>query len=123
MLAATVDDNLAVWLYVKFLGDNGIEMDIPLLFDTGFSEWISLPRDFLDALGFPEYTSQDVTLGDGQQIDTPIYKGRILWDGQEQEVPIHNLEGDPLLGMQQLADYLITIPARVGETVTFVQMP
>ncbi len=122
MLTATVDENLSIWLYVKFIGDNGIEMDIPLLFDTGFSEWISLPRSFLDALGFSESTSQDVTLGDGQQIETPIHKGRILWEGQEREAPIHNLDGDPLLGMQQLEGYRITIPARVGETVTFALM-
>lgn len=119
---ALIDENLSLWLYLKFIGDNGIEMDIPMLFDTGFSEWISLPRHFIEALGFPETTSQEVTLGDGNRIETSLYKGRILWDGQVQEIPVHSLEGDPLLGMQQVEDYLITIPARVGETVTFVRM-
>ena len=123
MFTTVVDENLSVWVLVKFIGANGLDFDIPMLFDTGFTQRFSLSRDYIDALGYPEVDTDFVILGDGSRVEVTVHAGKAVWDGQEQNVLITCLEGDGLLGMQQVEDYRIDLPARVGETVTFVRMP
>lgn len=121
MLTADVDENLTVWIYVKFIRADSLEIKVPMFFDTGFSERLSLPRHYIDALDYPEVDTDFVILGDGTRAEVTIHAGKIDWDGQEQNVLIICLEGDALLGMRQVENYLVTIPARVGETATFVR--
>ena len=123
MVTGTVDPFLNAFVRLEFTGANGVLVGRDMLFDTGFSEYFSLPQDLIDILGYPVKSKENVTFSDGIKREVTIYDGRVLWDGQEQAVPIHSLNGDPLLGMSQVENYLITIPARVGETVTFALMP
>ncbi len=123
MVAASVDQSLAIRLRLEFIASDGSRQLVPFTFNTGFSEHLSLPLRTLTTLGCTASGTDDLTQGDGQKIELVLYSGRILWDGQEIEVPIHELEGDALLGMKQVENYVITIPARFNETVTFVPLP
>ena len=123
MVTASVDKYLDIRLLLEFVAADGGRHYVPFIFDTGFSENISLPPRTIALLGYSGGTDDTLTLGDGQKIETTIYEGRIVWDGQEIDVPIHSLDGDALLGMKQVENYLITIPARFGERLTFAQMP
>ena len=123
MITASVDEYLAIRLLIEFIAADGSRHKVPFIFDTGFSERLSLPPRTIAALGYLQSSKDDITLGDGQEIEVQIYNGRVIWDGQEMDVPIHSLDGDALLGMQQAEGYTITIPARFNETVTFVPLP
>ena len=123
MITGTVDQFLNAFVRLEFTGENGIIVGHDMLFDTGFSEYFSLPQDLIDALGYPVKNKENVKFSDGITREVTIDDGRVLWDGQEQKVPIHCLNGDPLLGISQVENYLITFRARAGETVTFVPLP
>ena len=123
MVTGTLDDSLTIRIRLEFIGNNGVNVEYDVIFDTGFSAYFSLPRHLLDALGYPEIDSDEIRLSDGTRTNVTVHDGRVLWDGQEQVALIHCLNDDALLGMSQIEDYLITIPARVGETVTFARMP
>lgn len=123
MITAPVAADLTVRLYLKFIGSNGIEIDLSVLFDTGFNRHIALPRDMIDALGYSAIGATDVMLADGIEQNVTLHNGKMLWDGQEVNVPIHCLAGEGQLGTLQIENYVVTLPARVGETVTFVRMP
>ena len=123
MITAPVADDLTVRLYLKFIGSNGIEIDLSVLFDTGFNRHIALPRDMIDALGYPAIGATDVLLADGIEQNVTLHNGKMVWHGQEVNVPIHCLAGEGLLGTLQIENYVVTLPARVGKTMTFVQMP
>ncbi len=123
MITAPVAEDFTVRFYIKFIGDNGMELDFSVLFDTGFNRHIALPRDIIDALGYPEIGAVEITLADGAPQNVTLHNGKMVWDGQEVGVTIHCLAGEGLLGTLQIENYLVTIPARVGETVTFALMP
>ena len=118
MMMTTVTDSLSVFFYLKLQGNSGLEMDIPFLLDTGFSEALSLPLSWLDALQFPVDSSDQITLADGISVSVNVHRGRVTWDGQIKEVAIHCLEGDPLLGMSLMLDYLLTLPVQENAVVT-----
>ena len=123
MLTATVTAACSIHLYLKLIGTNGVEMDIPFVLDTGFSEYLSLPKDFLDALGFPEVSTDTITLADGSQIEVSLHNGVVVWDGQTQGVTIHCLGGDALVGISQMMEYTLNLPVRVNSIVTLTPIP
>jgi hypothetical protein len=77
----------------------------------------------INTLGYPEVDREVVTFGDGSQQIITMREGRISWNGQTNICFIHCLEGDPFPGMQQVENYRVDLPARVGETATFAPMP
>ena len=123
MITALVADDLTVRFYLKFIGDNGIELDFSVLLDTGFNRHVALPRDIIDALGYPSKSSVDIELADGITQNVTLHNGRMIWDGQEVNVPIHCLAGEGLLGTLQAENYILTLPFCAGETVTLVLIP
>jgi len=122
MINATIDQYLSIRVRLEFIGNNGANVSYDALFDTGFSEYFSLPRHLIDVLGYTETDREIMILGDGTQREISIYEGHIIWDGQEQNAAIHCLDDDALVGMRQIENYLVTIPVRVGETATLVYM-
>lgn len=91
--------------------------------DTGFSEQLSLPSTWIKALFLPEVGYDDVIVADGRQILVTIHEGKIIWDGQERVVLIHCMEGDALVGMALMADYLLNLPVRINSVVTLSPLP
>ena len=123
MISATVTiDNEAV-LTIEVQGTNGITAGIPATIDTGFSGEIALARQWIEALALPYSDSAYVTLADGRTIDVEIYEGVVVWDGQERTVYIHCMEGDALIGMGLMKDFLLHLPVRVGNPFTLTPLP
>ena len=117
----TVDREAAMRLIFK--GVNGIEANLQVTVDTGFSEYVSLPQTWVDALALPFARYNDVTLADGSDIQAAVYEGIVVWDEQDKSVEVHCLEGDPLIGMSLLLEFLLTLPVRIGETFTVASIP
>ena len=44
MIVATINATKEAILRIKLIGTNGLEIDIPGIIDTGFSEYLSLPN-------------------------------------------------------------------------------
>ena len=86
MLNGVIDQDLRIQVRLEFVGNNGYNIGHEMLFDTGFSEYVSLPRHLIDALGYPEVDREAVTFGDGSQQIITIHEGHVLWDGQEEIV-------------------------------------
>ena len=78
MVTASVDQYLAIRLLIEFVAVDGSRHPVPFIFDTGFSEHLSLPPRTIAALGYTASGTDDITLGDGQEIETLLYNGRIV---------------------------------------------
>ena len=66
----------------------------------------------------PIASSDQITLADGMPVSVNVHRGRVIWDGKEKEVAIHCLEGDPLLGMSLMLNYLLIVPVQENALVT-----
>lgn len=117
----TVDREAVLRLIFK--GTNGIEVDLQTTVDTGFSEFVSLPQSWIDAMALPFARYNNVTLADGSNVQVAVYFGVVVWDGQDKPVEVHCMEGDPLVGMSLMLDFLLTLPVRIGETFSIASIP
>ena len=122
MITAAVTVDKEALLYLRFIGTNGIEADIACIIDTGFSEYLTLPQDWIDALEFVYEGLDAIWLADGTQVQANLFKGKVVWDGQERAVVIHCLEGDALVGMSMMYDYLLHLPVRVNDVATLTPL-
>src|SRR5262249_39249478 len=84
---------------LRIRSPQGSGREIDLVRDTGFTEYLSLPRARVVALALPFFFSDDIILADGSLVTVDVYEAVAEWDGQERLVPVHCLEGSPLLGM------------------------
>ena len=103
-------------------GGEGRAAEVDAVFDTGFTEHLSLPQGTIDMLGLPFVRREDTVLSDGSIIECAIYRGVVIWDGRERTVEVQASEGDPLLGMSLLLDHLVTLPVVDGGLVTIAAL-
>src|SRR5438034_8760030 len=87
--------------------DPGAEIDFVL--DTGFVGFLTLPPDVVATLSLPFVAPQIAVLADGTRIRLDLHSAVVLWDGQEREVELLAMVGQPLLGTSLLEDHDVQI--------------
>ena len=97
---------------------NGVLHTAQVIIDTGFTDWLTLPTDFVKRLGLSSDGSRDMTMADGSVGIYQHYSGKILWDGRLREAAIIALDAQPLLGTKALAGSRLTIDFQDGGEVT-----
>jgi clan AA aspartic protease len=75
---------------------------IDALIDTGYTGFLSLPREIITALNLHWTGIDRGTLGDGSEVTFEVYAATVIWDGQYQDIPVNEAETDPLIGMSLL---------------------
>jgi len=91
---------------------------IDAVIDTGYTGYLSLPREIIVALNFPWTGIDRGTLGDGSEVTFEVYAATVIWDGQYRNIPVNDAEIDPLIGMSLLYGYDLQIRAVEGGNVT-----
>ena len=70
--------------------------------DTGLTGWLALPEDRIQELGLTSYGERPANQADGVALFL-IYGALVLWHGgRRRPVLVHQIIGDPLLGMALL---------------------
>ena len=90
---------------------------INAVIDTGFTGYLSLSREIIEALKLPWTGIDRGTLGDGSEVTFEVYAVTVIWDGQYRDIPVNEAETDPLIGMGLLYGYDLRIRAVEGGTV------
>ncbi len=99
-------------------GVSGILSEIEAVIDTGFTEYLSLPEELINALGLPFLRWEDMMQSDGSIVTFSVYEGIALWDGAERNIEIQTSAGSPLVGLALLQDNIFEFPVRPGSRVT-----
>ncbi len=90
--------------------------------DTGFTGFLTLPPDAIAKLALPYVGIQPSSMADQSQTLLSIYRLTVLWDGEDREVDVLELEGAPLLGMSLLDGYEVRIQAVDGGLITIERL-
>ena len=61
---------------------------INAVIDTGYTGFLSLPREIIFNLNLPWTGIDRGTLGDGSEVTFEVYAATIIWDGQYQNTPM-----------------------------------
>lgn len=91
---------------------------INAVIDTGYTGFLSLPREIIVTLNLSWTGIDRGTLGDGSEVIFQVYAASIIWDGQYQNIPVNEAETDPLVGMSLLYGYDLYIRTLEGGIVT-----
>lgn len=91
---------------------------IDAVIDTGYTGFLSLPREIIVALNLPWTGVDRGTLGDGSEVTFEVYAATVIWDGQYRNIPVNEAETEPLVGMCLLYGYDLCIQAIEGGNVT-----
>ena len=91
---------------------------IDAVIDTGYTGYLSLPREIIVDLNLSWTGVDRGTLGDGSEVTFEVYAATVIWDGQYRNIPVNEAETDPLVGMSLLYGYDLCIRAVEGGTVT-----
>ncbi|MBC7806668.1 MAG: clan AA aspartic protease [Akkermansiaceae bacterium] len=118
MMEGKVNDELEAAVELTVFGTGLRKRQVIALVDTGFNDFLVLPRDVVDYLPLPKTTGENfITLADGSEITDSYRLGEILWDGQKRKVLILALDGNPLLGMALMEGCDLNVSANAGGAV------
>lgn len=115
-IVGVVDQAFKVVISLEFYNrSNQAYMFHNVYIDTGFSNAICMPFPEVTLLGLELATNRlmSMELADGQEINVPVYIGKVNWLGVVQEVLVVALGTDILVGMGLLATCKTTIDRRV----------
>ncbi|MBO3458413.1 aspartyl protease [Aetokthonos hydrillicola Thurmond2011] len=116
MISGTFGDEGELFFEIDLIAADGLELPVDALFDTGFSSWLAINDQDLEALGWFYVEQQTMRTAQGES-DFEIYLGKVRIDGQAFNIPIHVGQGlsEVLLGRQWLKTrrLVVDIPSGV----------
>jgi predicted aspartyl protease len=66
---------------VTFLLPQGRSETIQFVIDTGFAGALALSPEMIEVINLPFELELDSILADGTAVPTPVYLGKIIWQG------------------------------------------
>jgi clan AA aspartic protease len=95
-------------------------VSIEFTVDTAFDGFLALPLSTLARLGARFISESPVSLADGRVINAAVCEISVLWDGDKRTIDViaPSDYGNPLLGVELLADNLVTLDMTDGGEVT-----
>lgn len=117
MIRGAVNSEREATIPLTVHGSMGRAETVAAIVDTGFDGELALPLSLLNALQLPPLRRSTATLGDGSTIVHTVHRATILWDGTARRVFVAALDSEPLVGMELLAGYRLTIQVIPGGQV------
>lgn len=117
MMQGVVNLNCEATIPVVVSNENRQTQLIDAVIDTGYTGFLSLPREIIVLLNLPWTGVDRGTLGDGSEATFEVYVAKVIWDGEYRNVPVNEAETDPLIGMSLLYGYDLQIQAVEGGRV------
>ena len=115
MIFGVVDDDDRLLFEITLIATAGLQLPVDALLDTGFTYWLAIDEQDIDELGWARVTEQVMRTARGD-IPFDIYLGKVEFDGEELEIPVHVGRGltEVLLGRKWLVDrkLVVNLPTR-----------
>ena len=102
--------NDELFFEISLIADNGLELPVDALLDTGFSGWLAMDIQDLEGLDWT-YVDKETMLTAKGEFDFDLYAGKVRIEGQEFDVPVHVGAGVPevLIGRQWLKNRRLVV--------------
>ncbi len=103
MIQGFFGDEGALMFEIELIAEDGLELAVDVMFDTGFSGWIAINEQDLQGLEWTYLQTRTQQTAQGE-TDFKIYAGKVRIDGSEFDIPVHVGQGvsEILLGRQWL---------------------
>lgn len=92
--------------------------NVEAVIDTGFTDWLTLPRAVVEEMNLALRGSASVMLADGRVEELQIYRVGLIWHGRRRSVRAYAAPGEALLGMSLLRGSRLHMDVEPGGAVT-----
>ncbi len=101
MIIGKISENREALIELEVIGVNW-QQRIVATIDTGFDGYLTLSLYMINQLGLRPAGYRQAILGDGNRVVFNLFRARVVWVSKTREVPVLQVEGDPLVGMALL---------------------
>lgn len=103
MIEGFLGEEDALLFEINLIASDGLELPVDAMLDTGFSSFLAINDQDINALGWERLREQTMRTARGD-AKFNIYIGKVRFGEQEYEIPVHVGEGleEVLLGRQWL---------------------
>ena len=117
MIVGEVKPSREALIRVALAGPAGRRVELDAIIDTGFTDFLTVPRQVIEELGlrFRESMAYELANGDLDMFD--LYEGKVLWDDRWREVIVSLAEGGPLVGMGLMEGCRLSVDVTDGGRV------
>jgi predicted aspartyl protease len=115
MIQGFFGDEGAFMFEIDLITEDGLELPVEVLFDTGFPGWLALNEQDLEGLEWIYLHTRAQVTAQGE-TDFKIYAGKVRIDREEFDIPVHVGRGVPevLLGRQWLETRRLVVDMASG---------
>jgi predicted aspartyl protease len=115
MIEGRFGDEDELFFEVELIANNGLELPVDALLDTGFSAWLAMDEQDLEGLDWIYIRRQEMRTAKGE-FDFDLYAGKVRIDEQEFDIPVHVGDGVPeiLIGRQWLKNRRLVVDMSAG---------
>lgn len=103
-------------------GFNGEEITVDAVVDTGFSDFVALTDEQVQALNLLPSNEVFSTLADGTTRTVLTYFASVEWDGIPVLIEVVGGDADPLVGMALLEGYNLSMDVVEGGAVRITRL-
>ena len=110
MIEGFLGEEDALLFEINLIASDGLELPVDAMLDTGFSYFLAINEQDLDALNWNYFDQQVMRTARGD-VQFDIYIGKIRFGEQEYDIPVHVGESleEVLLGRQWLQNMRLIV--------------
>ena len=110
MILGKFGDEDELFFEIELIAADGLEIQVDALFDTGFSWWLAINNQDLEALNWIYVEQQTMRTAQGN-AEFDIHLGKVRIDGEVSNIPVHVGQEVPevLLGRQWLKNRRLVV--------------
>ncbi|BAZ47423.1 hypothetical protein NIES4103_00240 [Nostoc sp. NIES-4103] len=116
MIVGKFGDEDELFFEIELIAADGLEISVDALLDTGFSWWLAINNQDLEALDWIYLEQQTMQTAQGD-AEFDIYLGKVRIDKEDFDIPVHVGQGlsEVLLGRQWLKNrrLVVDMPSNV----------
>lgn len=123
MIRGAVNAHHEAVVRLRVRGPGGVESDVDVIVDSGFTSSLTLPAATITALGLTRQTGGTAVLADGSVRQFDICAAEVEWGRTWRAVLVYELGNEPLLGMHLLAGHKVVLDVVPGGLVEILPFP
>ena len=115
MIQGRFGDEDELFFELELIADNGLELPVDALLDTGFSGWLAMDSQDLEGLDWTYVKQEKMRTAKGE-FDFELYVGKVRIEYLEFDIPVHVGDGVPeiLIGRQWLKNRRLVVDMSAG---------
>ncbi|MCL1470959.1 aspartyl protease [Argonema antarcticum A004/B2] len=115
MIHGKFGDRDELFFEIELIVDNGLELPVDAMLDTGFSGWLAMNKQDIEGVNWTYLDEQMMGTAQGDFV-FEIYVGKVRIDGEEFDIAVHVGEGIPevLIGRQWLKNRRLVVDMQSG---------